>query len=218
MESIADLLRPPSATSRLPKKGIVFRTSRRCSATPSPTGASVDELAARGADEDRPGGGHRARGLHLRGPARLRARRRPLHRPKPGKLPWETIREAICSSTERMARAATSTRGARGADPGRRRLLATGRHRRGGGTARHRQGAELVGYAFVSELAFLHGASRLAASSRLAGDLLGGAHAGPATKYEAVPVLSAWDETPSLRALRVGLGRSPRATPSPDRW
>ena len=29
---------------------------------------------------------------------------------------------------------------------------------------------------------------------------------GSATKYEAVPVLSAWDETPSLRALRVGLG------------
>jgi NAD(P)H-flavin reductase len=29
---------------------------------------------------------------------------------------------------------------------------------------------------------------------------------GSATRYEAVPVLSAWDETPSLRALRVGLG------------
>ena len=29
---------------------------------------------------------------------------------------------------------------------------------------------------------------------------------GSATKYEAVPVLAAWDETPSLRALRVGLG------------
>jgi NAD(P)H-flavin reductase len=29
---------------------------------------------------------------------------------------------------------------------------------------------------------------------------------GSATPYEAVPVLAAWDETPSLRALRVGLG------------
>jgi len=29
---------------------------------------------------------------------------------------------------------------------------------------------------------------------------------GSATQYEAVPVLAAWDETPSLRALRVGLG------------
>ena len=29
---------------------------------------------------------------------------------------------------------------------------------------------------------------------------------GSATKYESVPVLSSWDETPSLRALRVGLG------------
>jgi NAD(P)H-flavin reductase len=29
---------------------------------------------------------------------------------------------------------------------------------------------------------------------------------GSATRYEAVPVLSAWDETSSLRALRVGLG------------
>jgi NAD(P)H-flavin reductase len=29
---------------------------------------------------------------------------------------------------------------------------------------------------------------------------------GTATPYEAVPVLAAWDETPTLRALRVGLG------------
>jgi sulfhydrogenase subunit gamma (sulfur reductase) len=29
---------------------------------------------------------------------------------------------------------------------------------------------------------------------------------GSATPYEAVPVLAAWDETPSLRAIRVGLG------------
>jgi sulfhydrogenase subunit gamma (sulfur reductase) len=29
---------------------------------------------------------------------------------------------------------------------------------------------------------------------------------GTATKYEAVPVLAAWDETPTLRALRIGLG------------
>ena len=29
---------------------------------------------------------------------------------------------------------------------------------------------------------------------------------GSVTKYEAVPVLAAWDETPALRALRVGLG------------
>jgi hypothetical protein len=38
------------------------------------------------------------------------------------------------------------------------------------------------------------------------------------TKYEGVPVVAAWDETPSLRALRVALGPLAPHTPCPDRW
>jgi len=81
---------------------------------------------------------------------------------KPGKLPWETIRESYSLEygQDSLELHIDSV------GPGERvlvvdDLLATGGTAEAVGRLVTRQGAELLGYAFVVELSFLHGAGRL---------------------------------------------------------
>jgi adenine phosphoribosyltransferase len=84
---------------------------------------------------------------------------------KPGKLPWETIRETYALEYgENVLELHVDAIG-----PGERVLvvddvLATGGTADATGRLVSRQGAELVGYSFVVELAFLHGARKLGGS------------------------------------------------------
>jgi adenine phosphoribosyltransferase len=81
---------------------------------------------------------------------------------KPGKLPWQTIREAYALQYgENALELHVDAVG-----PGDRVLvvddvLATGGTAEATGRLVTRQGAELVGYAFLVELGFLHGARRI---------------------------------------------------------
>jgi adenine phosphoribosyltransferase len=81
---------------------------------------------------------------------------------KPGKLPWETIRETYALEYgENVLELHVDA-----IAPGERVLvvddvLATGGTADATGRLVARQGAELVGYSFVVELAFLHGARKL---------------------------------------------------------
>ncbi|MCX5731109.1 MAG: adenine phosphoribosyltransferase [Deltaproteobacteria bacterium] len=83
---------------------------------------------------------------------------------KPGKLPWETIRESYLLEYGQDALELHVD----AVGPGERvlvvdDLLATGGTAEAVGRLVARQGAELAGYAFVVELSFLHGAQRLGA-------------------------------------------------------
>ncbi|HEX9307281.1 MAG TPA: adenine phosphoribosyltransferase [Anaeromyxobacter sp.] len=83
---------------------------------------------------------------------------------KPGKLPWEVIREAYALEYGE----ATLELHIDAVGPGERVLvvddvLATGGTADAVGRLVARQGAELVSYSFLVELAFLHGAKRLGA-------------------------------------------------------
>lgn len=83
---------------------------------------------------------------------------------KPGKLPWEVIREAYALEYGQ----ATLELHIDAVGPGERVLvvddvLATGGTAEAVGRLVTRQGAELVSYSFLVELGFLHGAKRLGA-------------------------------------------------------
>jgi len=83
---------------------------------------------------------------------------------KPGKLPWETIRETYSLEYGQDALELHID----SVGPGERvlvvdDLLATGGTAEAVGRLVTRQGADLVGYAFVVELSFLHGTRRLGA-------------------------------------------------------
>ena len=84
---------------------------------------------------------------------------------KPGKLPWEVIREAYALEYGE----ATLELHIDAVGPGERILvvddvLATGGTAEAVGRLVARQGAELVAYSFLVELSFLHGARRLGAN------------------------------------------------------
>jgi adenine phosphoribosyltransferase len=81
---------------------------------------------------------------------------------KPGKLPWETIREVYALEYGQN----TLELHVDAVGPGERVLvvddvLATGGTAEAAGRLVARQGAELVAYSFLAELSFLHGARRL---------------------------------------------------------
>ena len=164
MEPIADLLRRTIRdVPDFPKKGIVFKDITPVLGDAATYRRVVDELVARW----RPLGIDQVVGIESRGfvfaaplayalGAGLSIAR------KPGKLPWETIREtyALEYGEDGLELHIDAV------GPGERvlvvdDLLATGGTASAVGRLVTRQGAALAGYAFVVELAFLHGARRL---------------------------------------------------------
>jgi adenine phosphoribosyltransferase len=166
MESISDLLRRTIRdVPDFPKKGIVFKDITPVLGDGAVYRRVVDELVSRW----KPRGVDQVVGIESRGfifaaplayalGAGLSIVR------KPGKLPWETIRESY--SLEYGEDALELHIDSVG--PGEKvlvvdDLLATGGTAEAVGRLVTRQGADLVGYAFVVELSFLHGKRRLGA-------------------------------------------------------
>jgi adenine phosphoribosyltransferase len=164
MESISDLLRRTIRdVPDFPKKGIVFKDITPVLGDAAIYRRVVDELVARW----KPKGVDQVVGIESRGfvfaaplayalGAGLSIVR------KPGKLPWDTIREsyALEYGQDTLELHIDSV------GPGERvlvvdDLLATGGTAEAVGRLVTRQGADLLGYAFVVELSFLHGARRL---------------------------------------------------------
>jgi len=164
MESISDLLRRTIRdVPDFPKKGIVFKDITPVLGDGAVYRRVVDELVTRW----KPKGIDQVVGIESRGfifaaplayalGAGLSIAR------KPGKLPFETIRETdMLEYGQDGLELHIDAIG-----PGERvlivdDLLATGGTAEAVGKLVLRQGAELVGYSFVVELAFLHGARRL---------------------------------------------------------
>jgi len=166
MESISDLLRRTIRdVPDFPKKGIVFKDITPVLGDAAVYRRVVDELVTRW----KPRGIDQVVGIESRGfifaaplayalGAGLSIVR------KPGKLPWETIRETYSLEYGQDALELHID----SVGPGERvlvvdDLLATGGTAEAVGRLVTRQGADLVGYAFVVELSFLHGARRLGA-------------------------------------------------------
>ena len=166
METISDLLRRTIRdVPDFPKKGIVFKDITPVLGDASSYRRVVDELVTRW----KPRGIDQVVGIESRGfifaaplayalGAGLSIVR------KPGKLPWETIRESYSLEygQDSLELHIDSV------GPGERvlvvdDLLATGGTAEAVGRLVTRQGADLVGYAFVVELSFLHGIRRLGA-------------------------------------------------------
>ena len=166
MESISDLLRRTIRdVPDFPKKGIVFKDITPVLGDGAIYRRVVDELVTRW----KPSGIDQVVGIESRGfifaaplayalGAGLSIVR------KPGKLPWETIRESYSLEygQDSLELHIDSV------GPGERvlvvdDLLATGGTAEAVGRLVTRQGADLVGYAFVVELSFLHGTRRLGA-------------------------------------------------------
>ena len=164
MEPIADLLRRTIRDVHdFPKPGIVFKDITPVLGDGATYRRVVDELVTRW----KPAGVDHVVGIESRGflfaaplayalGAGLSIAR------KPGKLPWETIRETyqLEYGEDGLELHIDAV------EPGERvlvvdDLLATGGTAGAVGRLVARQGATLVGYAFVVELAFLHGARRL---------------------------------------------------------
>lgn len=164
MEPIADLLRRTIRdVPDFPKPGIVFKDITTILGDGATYRRVVDELVARW----KPAGVDHVVGIESRGflfaaplayalGAGLSIAR------KPGKLPWETIRETyqLEYGEDGLELHIDAI------EPGERvlvvdDLLATGGTAGAVGRLVARQGATLVGYAFVVELAFLNGARRL---------------------------------------------------------
>ena len=146
-----------------PQKGIVFKDITPVLSDPKLFRGVVDAFAARWRDEriDKIVG-IESRGFLFAAPlayvigAGLTIVR------KPGKLPWEVIREAYALEYGE----ATLELHIDAVGPGERVLvvddvLATGGTAEAVGRLVARQGAELVAYSFLVELSFLHGARRL---------------------------------------------------------
>jgi adenine phosphoribosyltransferase len=166
MESISDLLRRTIRdVPDFPKKGIVFKDITPVLGDGAVYRRVVDELVTRW----KPRGVDQVVGIESRGfifaaplayalGAGLSIVR------KPGKLPWETIRESYSLEYGQDALELHID----SVGPGERvlvvdDLLATGGTAEAVGRLVKRQGADLVGYAFVVELSFLHGTRRLGA-------------------------------------------------------
>jgi len=166
METISDLLRRTIRdVPDFPKKGIVFKDITPVLGDASSYRRVIDELVTRW----KPRGIDQVVGIESRGfifaaplayalGAGLSIVR------KPGKLPWETIRESYLLEYGQDALELHID----AVGPGERvlvvdDLLATGGTAEAVGRLVARQGAELAGYAFVVELSFLHGARRLGA-------------------------------------------------------
>ena len=166
MESISDLLRRTIRdVPDFPKKGIVFKDITPVLGDGAIYRRVVDELVTRW----KPSAIDQVVGIESRGfifaaplayalGAGLSIVR------KPGKLPWETIRESYSLEygQDSLELHIDSV------GPGERvlvvdDLLATGGTAEAVGRLVTRQGADLVGYAFVVELSFLHGTRRLGA-------------------------------------------------------
>ncbi len=164
MESIADLLRRTIRdVPDFPKKGIVFKDITPILGDAATYKRVVDELAARwGSKKIDQVVGIESRGFIFAAPLAYAIGAGLSIVRKPGKLPWETIRETYqLEYGEDGLELHIDAVG-----PGERvlvvdDLLATGGTAEAVGRLVARQGAELVGYAFVVELAFLHGARRL---------------------------------------------------------
>ncbi len=164
MEPIADLLRRTIRdVPDFPKKGIVFKDITPVLGDAATYKRVVDELVARwgplGIDQVV---GIESRGFVFAAPLAYALGAGLSIARKPGKLPWETIREtyALEYGEDGLELHIDAV------DPGERvlvvdDLLATGGTASAVGRLVTRQGAALVGYAFVVELAFLHGARRL---------------------------------------------------------
>ncbi len=146
-----------------PKKGIVFKDITPVLADPQLFRAVVDLLAARFRDQ----GVSKVVGIESRGflfaaPVAYALGAGLAIVRKPGKLPWQKVREVY--ALEYGEDALEMHIDAVG--PGERVLivddvLATGGTADAVGKLVTRQGAELLGYAFLIELEFLHGARRL---------------------------------------------------------
>jgi adenine phosphoribosyltransferase len=164
MESIADLLRRTIRdVPDFPKKGIVFKDITPVLGDSTSYRRVVDELVARwGPMKIDQVVGIESRGFIFAAPLAYALGAGLSIARKPGKLPWETIRETY--QLEYGQDGLELHIDAVG--PGDRvlvvdDLLATGGTAGAVGRLVARQGAELVGYAFVVELAFLQGAGRL---------------------------------------------------------
>jgi adenine phosphoribosyltransferase len=164
MESISDLLRRTIRdVPDFPKKGIVFKDITPVLGDAASYRRVVDELVTRWKP-------HRidqvvgieSRGFIFAAPLAYALGAGLSIARKPGKLPWEKIRETyLLEYGEDGLELHIDAVG-----PGERvlvvdDLLATGGTAQAVGKLVTRQGADLVGYAFVVELAFLEGARRL---------------------------------------------------------
>ena len=166
MESISDLLRRTIRdVPDFPKKGIVFKDITPVLGHASSYRRVVDELVTRWKPRriDQVVG-IESRGFIFAAPLAYALGAGLSIVRKPGKLPWETIRESYLLEYGQDALELHVD----AVGPGERvlvvdDLLATGGTAEAVGRLVARQGAELAGYAFVVELSFLHGAQRLGA-------------------------------------------------------
>jgi adenine phosphoribosyltransferase len=166
MESISDLLRRTIRdVPDFPKKGIVFKDITPVLGDGAVYRRVVDELVARwkqsGIDQVV---GIESRGFIFAAPLAYALGAGLSLVRKPGKLPWETIRESYSLEYGQDALELHID----SVGPGERvlvvdDLLATGGTAEAVGRLVTRQGADLVGFAFVVELSFLHGTRRLGA-------------------------------------------------------
>ena len=164
METLAQVLhRSIRDVPDFPKKGIVFKDITPVLSDPALFRRVVDAIADAWKDK----GIHHVVGIESRGfvfaaPLAYAIGAGLCIARKPGKLPYETIREAYALEYgEAELELHIDAIG-----PGDRvlvvdDLLATGGTAEAVGRLVRRQGATLLGYAFVVELAFLHGARRL---------------------------------------------------------
>lgn len=148
-----------------PQKGIVFKDITPVLSDPSLFRQVVDAFVARWKGEriDKIVG-IESRGFLFAAPLAYALGAGMVIVRKPGKLPWEVIREAYALEYGQ----ATLELHIDAIGPGQRVLvvddvLATGGTAEAVGRLVTRQGAELVSYSFLVELGFLHGAKRLGA-------------------------------------------------------
>jgi adenine phosphoribosyltransferase len=160
MQEVRDRIRD---VPDFPKKGIVFKDITPVLADAALFGKVIDALAERwrGARISKVVG-IESRGFLFAAPLAYALRAGLAIVRKPGKLPWRTVREVY--ALEYGEDALEMHLDAVG--PGERVLvvddvLATGGTAGAVGKLVAAQGAELVGYAFLLELTFLHGARRL---------------------------------------------------------
>jgi adenine phosphoribosyltransferase len=148
-----------------PKKGIVFKDITPVLADPALFRSAVDALAERWRGERiSKVVGIESRGFLFAAPLALALGTGLAIVRKPGKLPWRTVREIYAleygeDALEMHIDAVGAGERVLVVDD----VLATGGTADAVGRLVARQGAELVGFAFLLELGFLHGARRLGA-------------------------------------------------------
>jgi adenine phosphoribosyltransferase len=163
MDSLRDRIRD---VPDFPKPGIVFKDITPLLSDPDTFREVIDALVARWKGEriDKVVG-IESRGFIFAAPLAYALGAGFTVVRKPGKLPWQTIRELYALEYGEAALELHID----AVGPGERVLvvddvLATGGTADAAGRLVTRQGAELVGYSFVVELSFLHGARKLGAS------------------------------------------------------